>query len=54
MVKIALNLMLPRSQFGLPINLHVTLNSTNIMTAKKKKGILKFEDHMVLKYETFM
>ena len=36
MVKMALNFMLPRQQFGLPSTLHATLINNNIMTENKK------------------
>ena len=41
MVRKALNLMLPRQQFGLPITLHIAVNNNLIMTENKKFQNLK-------------
>ena len=50
MVRKALNLMLVRQQFGLPIILLILFHNKLIMTENKK--FLKFEDHVVLKSKT--
>ena len=50
MVRKALNLMLVRQQFGLPIILFILFNNNLIMTENFK--ISKFEDHVVLKSKT--